>query len=243
MSEENLARAKQLAEQIEKGNRDAVLQLVADIASARDDDLFQHVGKLTRSLHDTVRSIGTESPNSLFDANKFPDARERLNHVIKLTGESANTTLTIIENSIPIVEQSRQSAAELLKRWKKLCKKELPLEKFKDLSNDIQAYLNNTQKVADDLQSELTKVLMVQGFQDLTGQMIKQVINLVDDVEERLIELVTLGGGIAEPDSEQKKIDDRQAMLKGEGPALPSKTDGVVQSQDDVDDLLASLGF
>ena len=33
------------------------------------------------------------------------------------------------------------------------------------------------------------------------------------------------------------------AMMRGQGPALPSAGDSVMKSQDDVDDLLASLGF
>lgn len=243
MSEETLGRARQLVAQLEAGNRDAVLQLVGDIASARDDDLFQNVGRLTRNLHDTVRAIGTQSPNDWFDANKFPDARERLNHVIKLTEDSANTTLTTIEASIPIVQEGRESAVQLLDRWKKLCNKELSLDGFNVLASDIEQHLNNTQRAADTLQCELDKILMAQGFQDLTGQIIRQVITLVDDVEERLIELVAVSGGVCDPDNEQKAIDERQSMLKGEGPVLPGKTDGVVKSQGDVDDLLASLGF
>jgi len=246
LSEENLGRAKQLVEQIEAGNKEVVLQLVSEISSIRDYDLFQNVGKLTRSLHDTVQSIGMGSSNGEFDASEFPEARERLNHVIKLTEDSANTTLTVVEESIPIVQESGENAAELLDRWQQLCNRELPFDNFKALSDDIQAYLKNAQQSSDGLQSELTKVLMAQGYQDLTGQMIKQVITLVDDVEERLIDLVAVAGGIADVNCDHiqpKKSKMSEAKERGEGPALPSNTEGMAKSQDEVDDLLASLGF
>ena len=55
LSEENLGRAKQLVDEIQAGNREVVFQLVSEISSARDYDLFQNVGKLTRNLHDTQR--------------------------------------------------------------------------------------------------------------------------------------------------------------------------------------------
>ena len=241
LSAENLDCAKQLVQEIESGNREAVLQLMGEISSARDYDLFQSVGKLTRNLHDTVCSIGSE--NELFDSNEFPDARERLNHVIQLTEDSANTTLTIVEDSIPLVQKSGDNAAALSGRWDKLVNREMSLENFKELSNDIKSYLDGAQTLADDLQAELTKVLMAQGFQDLTGQLIKQVIKLVDDVESRLIDLVSQTGGAFENKSGDGAQQDKEKALAGEGPALPSKTEGVVKSQDDVDDLLASLGF
>jgi chemotaxis protein CheZ len=246
LSEESLDRARQLVKKIESGDREDVFKLVSEISSLRDYDLFQNVGKLTRNLHDTVLNIGLQSPIGAIAANEFPDARERLNYVIQLTEESANTTLTVVEESIPIVQESGESATELLNRWQSLCKRELPFDEFKPLSDDIQAFLRKTQETSDGLQSELTKVLMAQGYQDLTGQLIKKVITLVDDVEERLIDLVAVAGGLAEQNGDQpstKTSKMKESRERGEGPALPSQTEGRAHSQDEVDDVLASLGF
>ena len=72
------------------------------------------------------------------------------------------------------------------------------------------------------------------------------MITLVDDLEERLIDLVAVAGGVIEMNCDQapiKKSIISAAKERGEGPALPSQTDGVAKSQDEVDDLLASLGF
>ncbi|MEM7291858.1 MAG: protein phosphatase CheZ [Pseudomonadota bacterium] len=243
LSEENLERAQRLVREIQAGNRDSVLEIVSDLSSTRDSALFQSVGKLTRNLHDSVSNLGADSPDELFDAQKFPDARERLNHVIKLTEDSANTTLNIVEETMPLVQECGEHAAELQQRWEKLCTKQLDLQSFRELSVEINDYFSQVQRTADRLQSHLGEVLMAQGFQDLTGQMIRQVINLVDDVEHQLVDLVSMTGGITLGSEEKSAEEERDAMMKGQGPALPSASNDVMKNQDDVDDLLASLGF
>jgi len=78
---------------------------------------------------------------------------------------------------------------------------------------------------------------MAQDFQDLTGQIIRQVINLIRDVEAKLVHLVKISGAQA-----QECRDEGSDKL--EGPVIPGVDQGdVVKGQDDVDDLLSSLGF
>ncbi len=82
---------------------------------------------------------------------------------------------------------------------------------------------------------------MAQDFQDLTGQIIRRVITLVNEVEDRLVQILTAFGSqqLEEiPDNKNK------ASTEAEGPILNAeeRTDAV-SSQDEVDDLLSSLGF
>ena len=63
---------------------------------------------------------------------------------------------------------------------------------------------------------------------------------MVQEIEEKLVRLVTLSGGAV------RNVEKSQAPQAevAEGPQLPSASkDEVAQSQGDVDDLLASLGF
>jgi chemotaxis protein CheZ len=84
-------------------------------------------------------------------------------------------------------------------------------------------------------------VLLAQGYQDITGQVIRKVIDLVNDVESKLVQLIRLSG--------QRKNDEQQASgsvpdISPQGPVVPGVDKGdVVNGQDDVDDLLSSLGF
>ena len=89
---------------------------------------------------------------------------------------------------------------------------------------------------------ELNTILLAQDYQDLTGQMIQKVITLVAEVEEKLLTF------LKNFTDEEKSItkDDAQQGLTPQGPALESvkeQTENVASSQDEVDDLLASLGF
>ena len=91
---------------------------------------------------------------------------------------------------------------------------------------------------------------MAQDFQDLTGQVINRVTKLVAEVETRLVDLVAMAGEVdritgityvaeKSPNNEQESDDN----IKAEGPQIDTSVEGVVSGQDDVDDLLSSLGF
>ena len=89
---------------------------------------------------------------------------------------------------------------------------------------------------------------MAQDYQDLTGQIIRRVITLVQDVENSLVELVRITGqrmqpsAVAEVSAEKEK--EKEKDIEACGPAVPGVDKGdIVSSQDDVDDLLSSLGF
>lgn len=88
---------------------------------------------------------------------------------------------------------------------------------------------------------------MAQDYQDLTGQIIRRVIALVEEVEGNLVQLVRISGQriVDDPQrSERKQSEASERMQKGEGPSIPGgDNEGVVSGQDEVDDLLSSLGF
>jgi len=69
--------------------------------------------------------------------------------------------------------------------------------------------------------------------------MIKQVINMVQEVEEKLVRLVAISGAKL-----NKKDEKHEDGTMAHGPQLPTADKAeVATNQDEVDDLLASLGF
>ena len=100
------------------------------------------------------------------------------------------------------------------------------------------------------LQSQLTEVLMAQGFQDITGQIIRNVITLVQEVEDSMVGLIKTSGlpaeaeVIAEPVAVTNNNEEKMESVPLQGPAIPGVNGSdTVADQDDVDDLLSSLGF
>jgi chemotaxis protein CheZ len=170
---------------------------------------------------------------------EIPDAKERLKYVITMTQQSADRTLTAVEDSLPLVEQMEQRSLELLDGWDKLRMRMLNKHEFKVLSDDLVDFLQRTHEDSKRLHGSLSEVLMAQDFQDLTGQIIRKVIDLVHDVEEKLVKLVRITGNRLE----EGKVSSPAAETLS-GPAIPGLDKGdQVRNQDDVDDLLSSLGF
>ena len=82
--------------------------------------------------------------------------------------------------------------------------------------------------------------MVAQDYQDLTGQVIRRVITLVQDVEENLVHLIKMFGSTEEYQKAQKQDVKHEGA---EGPVIDKTREDVLTSQDDVDDLLSSLGF
>lgn len=142
-----------------------------------------------------------------------------------------------VEESLPICSGLHHQALELHERWSKFTKRELSADEFRVLSKDIYAFFAETQGLAT-VKEHLTAVLLAQEYQDLTGQIIKKVINLVEDVENKLIGLIQLTGA---PQLATDKNDDASSL---DGPPVPGIAHAdTVSGQDEVDDLLSSLGF
>lgn len=232
--------ARALVASLEAGD-DGEAERLIDTLSPKlgRDELFIEVGRLTRELHDAINGFLLDARIADMTNVEIPDAKERLKYVITMTQQSADRTLTAVEQSLPLVEAMEGRSIQLADDWDKLRKRLLSKDEFKGLSDDLAAFLRQTHTDAKSLHAGLSEVLMAQDFQDLTGQIIRKVIDLVHDVEEKLVKLVRITGN---------KLDDGRASLREKeklaGPAIPALNQGdQVTSQDDVDDLLSSLGF
>ncbi|MDJ0808372.1 MAG: protein phosphatase CheZ [Gammaproteobacteria bacterium] len=223
-----------------KTNRDADAErLIHELSNPSESQLFIEVGRLTRELHEAINGFLLDAKIAEMTNVEIPDAKERLNHVITMTQDSANRTLTAVEESIPLVVSLASQSDNLLQDWEKLRSRLLDKEDFKDLSESLMTFLNRAQEDSTTLHKNLSEVLMAQDFQDLTGQIIRRVINLVHDVEEKLVKLVRITGGKLNQ-TPQSHNDPHQL----EGPTVPGVDQGEqMSSQDEVDDLLSSLGF
>jgi len=237
ITDDNIARVKDLLVCMEKGNEEDAIEIIDELTTIRETELYQDMGKLTRELHDAISNFGIDDSISKLAEKSIPDARERLNYVISKTDEAANQTLEAIEESIPICDNLNNQALELHDSWKKFTNRELSADEFRTLSREITEFFDNTQKLSS-VKGYLTTVLLAQEYQDLTGQIIKKVITLVGEVEDKLVGLVQLTGA----PQVKKETESESASL--DGPPVPGIAHkDTVSGQDEVDDLLSSLGF
>jgi len=238
----SLEQAKRLVEYLETDQQDKADELIAEIQSPINTALFAEIGKLTRQLHDSLSNFHLDSRLNDLATADIPDAKERLNFVISRTEEAANKTMDAVETIFPVVDSIQQQINTVKPLWHKLMHNELDISEFKALCRDIDILLKTTEKETNKIHGLMTDVLMAQDFQDLTGQVIRKVIDLVREVEDSLINMLTAFG----MDSEQEKTTHLPKVGENlvEGPIMNSENrQDVVSDQDDVDDLLSSLGF
>ncbi|MBI5639175.1 MAG: protein phosphatase CheZ, partial [Nitrospirae bacterium] len=160
-----------LAEQ-DNDKADACIQ---SIIKKGQGDLFNEVGKVTRKLHDSVRSFKEALDPRLkgLAATEMPNAVDRLHFVIDKTEEAANKTMSIIEKYILMMDELSTHIRNL----------QGPPESAEYL-----------RKFKNGLEDDLTEILTTQSFQDLTGQTIKKVIKLVGELEAELVRLIATFG-------------------------------------------------
>lgn len=247
-----LEQARQLVFFLENGEQDKANQLILETASQEQSQLFAEVGKLTRQLHEALKSFELDTRLTDITTDAIPDAKKRLNYVMEMTENAANKTMDAVEASLPLAQEIADEIADIKPTWDRLMNREIELGEFKSLCHSIDKFMNSSHHKTDELQMLMTNVLMAQDYQDLTGQVIRRVIELVREVEESLIHLLTAFAAQGEVEPAQlteqpEETEDSivaQTLAGPEGPIIDKESrNDVVSDQDEVDDLLSSLGF
>lgn len=221
----------------EEGTEDA--DLTADRILAR-------IAALTRALHDTMHELGLDK--QIEEAVKAaPDARDRLRYVSTLSEQAAERVLTAIDLSKPMQDRINGEASQLDARWAQWYEAPLERQEVGSLLTDTRAFFANVSEVTTATNAQLLEIMMAQDFQDLTGQVIKKIIEVIHVIERQLLSVLV--ENIAPERREQfaasastLSAHDPDSLLNG--PQInPEGNAEVVQGQEQVDDLLASLGF
>ena len=228
--------AKALIESAKQGNTIEVTRILSNITQIHEKTLFHELGKLTRDLHSAINSFHVDVKLADLAEQEIPDAKQRLNYVIDMTDQAAHRTLSAVEKSLPISAELEDQAKGLAENWRKFTHKEMRVSEFRELVPKISSFLQYTHESSHKIRGNLSEVLMAQDYQDLTGQIIRRVISLVQDVENNLVRLIRLSG-----DNRPKGIIEKSTLS---GPPVPGvEEENRVNGQDEVDTLLSSLGF
>ena len=240
-----------LKEALDSGNLSEAMQYIAELGEVRERSLYREVGRLTRSLHEALRNfeIRPQNDDQKAELSKMEDASDRLDYVVKLTGRSANKTMDLVEETIPLADNLREEAECIREDWGRLRRREMKPSEFRELYRRIDHFLDSVGTGSRRLHANLNDILMAQDFQDLTGQVIQRVTALVREVEEHLVRLMLMASDVeqlAGVDHDDDAGETEKQQDKGEGPQIragQANEESVVSGQDEVDDLLSSLGF
>ena len=197
--------------------------------------IHSRIGHLARALHDTMRELGYDKTLERA-VGKMPDTRDRLNYISTLTEQAAVKTLNAVEETKPLQQKLESGASQLSAKWQALFERKLDTEQFKTLVHETRDYLQEVPLNTKTTNAQLMDIVMAQDYQDLTGQVLKKLTETVQQLENQLVALLIA----SMPDDKKKEIDN--SLLNGPVINVEGRSD-VVTSQEQVDDLLESLGF
>ena len=200
------------------------------------DKVFSSLGHMTRRLHDTLRELGYDKSLENAVEGLIPDTRDRLNYIAAMTEQAAERTLSATEVAQPLQEKLESGASVLSGKWDRMFSNQLSVDEFKQLVTDTRSYLHQVPSHTQATNAQLMEIMMAQDFQDLTGQVIKKVIELAQQVETQLLQL------LIDSTPAEKRSEVNAGLLNGPVINAEGRTD-VVTNQQQVDDLLESLGF
>lgn len=185
------------------------VQVTPDISP---HEMFLRVGALTRQLHDALAEMGGTVESAVA---ALPDARARLCYIERLTGQAAEKVLNAAESGKEA--QARLEAAA----------QAAPPGELRDAALAAAAATNE----------RFTEIILAQDFHDLTGQVLKRVVTVAQDLEQQLLKLLL----DSKPDRARAAAPEEAGL---QGPAINAEGNAnVATNQAQVDDLLESLGF
>jgi len=195
--------------------------ITSDLIKETESSLFKEVGKITRKLHDSLEEFKTAVDSGLdrLTNDDVPNAVDKLEFVISKTEDAANKTMGVVERYF-------EESDEFSRRIRKVSGNKDDIEYLKSFK--------------DSLDSDMTDIITAQQFQDITGQTIRKVIDLVHKVEVELVQLITNFGM-------PMKIDSEKVLLKAH--SVQNDTADIVRhgvekvTQSDVESLLQDYGF
>lgn len=218
-------KADKLVDVLQQGDIPAALDQIQELYEFRHQMFYQEVGTLTRGLHEALKAFGKDVQHSIHPEGErldLTDASASLDHVVGLTEKNAHQTLDRVDRALSILVEMEEEG--------------LSDSALKNVVN---------------LRFELTEIMVSQEYQDVAGQLIRKVMMLLSNVEMHLVQLMDMAATVERLGGASKvaqaTLSDKEAKEKAiaaEGPQIRAKdSPDVVTEQDDVDELLSSLGF
>jgi len=222
---------------LDAGDEQRFLAAVDELTGLRERGLWDSLRQLDARLRAALDQFRLDPRLLRLAGTDIPDARARLDHVLRLTDEAAHRTLDLVESSTPLVSRTAASAAALAAECHEARDSGVASPYWADFLVRLEGHLSAAHADGERVKANLVEVLMAQSYQDLSGQIIRRVIELVAQLEEELARLVQdREGGAAQSRRTAQPGDDTR---RGFGPAVPGVSVSTVGGQEDVDALLA----
>lgn len=196
--------------------------------TSSSDAKVEKIGLATARLHRLLKDLG-HTRKLEQTAATMPDARDRLSYIDRAMHEASETTISAVETSIPLTKRTLAACAELSAQLSKIRS-----AKHGDLITATISGMGEIAAAEENIHHNLMRIMEAQEFRDVAGQMVNKIVMAAVEIESILLELLKEYA----PDSKDSLISSEGLTA---GPAV--KSSDSLNGQDEVDDLLASLGF
>lgn len=202
------------------------------------EEAFERLGAITREMHEALTVLGNNNLQKI--VHEIPNARDRLAYVGKMTEDAANKVLSLVEKAKPECNDLQSRGLQLSESLTRMAaNSDMKVDVARGLMLTCGKFAQSTASFAQTQSEVLSDIMMAQDFQDLSGQVIQKVIDIITRTELQLVQLLVDSSPehvvVAEVELVPATVDTH--VLTG-----PQTADKAMQ-QTDVDDLLASLGF
>jgi len=204
-------------------------------AGGEPEGVFNRLGHLARQLHESLRQLGYDKVIE-DSARQMPDARQRLTYIAQMTEQAASRVLNATDIAKPLQDELLAKVEALGGRWERMFANQLSVDDFKTLAADTRGFFGEAPGKIQGTNAQLMEIMMAQDFQDLTGQVIRKVVDIVQGLETQLLQV------LIEALPVERKAEVPAGLMNGPVIDAAGRND-VVASQSQVDDLLESLGF
>ena len=229
-----------LAGALAAGDERTFFEELDTLVERRERSLFGELRKLTSDLQSALVRFSVDSRLVDLAEKEVPDARLRLDHVLKLTDEAAHRTMDLVEQCAPLADKTAKQSGEIVEMWRRFRARTIAVDEFRVMIQRMDTFLESASTDMGTVRTNLSEVLLTQGYQDLSGQIIRGVMKLVGELETALVELVRLSKGGTRSSAPVEEV----SKSRGFGPVVPGVNHGpAVGGQQDVDALLSGLGM
>jgi chemotaxis protein CheZ len=192
------------------------------------DERVEKIGRATARLHRILKDLG-HTRHLERSASTMPDARERLSFIDKSMHEASEKTISAVEASLPMASRNRAICSDISMR--------LADTRFGEHHPLIMETISKLGEIAmaeESVRHNLMQIMEAQEFRDVAGQMVNKIVNAAVEIESILLEILK----DYVPDVNDSLIS-TAGLTTGPG----QQTKDSVNGQDEVDNLLASLGL
>jgi chemotaxis protein CheZ len=233
------AQVAALQDALDAGDAPAFRQAFDVLCGQVDGGLLPELKRITATAQSALARFSAEARLDALAGHEVPDARKRLTHVVKLTDEAAHRTMDLVDGCVPLVDEAARGAALLLETWDSYGDRGVAIASL--WPERAAMYIERTRADSEILRTNLSELLMAQGYQDITGQIIRSVIALVDELEKVLGKLVRIAEG-HDVTTMVRALPAQPSWERGLGPQVEGIASAdAVSGQDDIDALMSQM--